>query len=863
MHLIKITDLVEQLGISSRSLRYYEQAGLIQSVRPDSEKYRFYNEANVERLKQILVLRKMEIPIKDILRIYENADISVVVETFVNRIRVIDEKVDALTELRSVVNDFLQAMLQNGVTKISALPILYEQMEKRLGNLELKKPVSYQELSALSDKLAEPANIAIIQLPSMRILSSEADTEGFWRYVQSKGIPMGKPGQHEQFELQNEILLRVSDGFVNDSVYQDYVLGGGLYAAANVYLDEDLGQKFQSIVSGINDNKFYEVDYIRESMLENLLSPDEKRELVSLLIPVKKRLADPALFDSPDELTGISIEEIESQNPVLWEVNVPLDKLTPINNPYYCFNEQGEAEYTGWVSTRVLSTNVEVKLPFRVDLEFRFDEDTSHYGYGGDEGGITFHHGDDVNYIFGINLGNRPDETISKESLRFHQPIFRDLYDFPIRGRINRNEYNRLTWIVGEKHFAVIINEEIRYCGVNFPYMATDLSRTEMLPIILGSNGQGMKYYKTIRVSQLAYKPKMKIKEGAISMITKRSNNIIPNIHRFITSEHGENYWFNGCGRYVMGALGEKDYDYEFFAGLTGDVFAQVYPNDHFRGDGVTDYQMSVGNAAFVEDVFAKCGYAASFIPDKQLKANREMYLQTLTAYIDKGIPVISNLFIIKYSAWAVFVGYEEYGKTLIFMSDNMTEPERVSADDVFADWLSDNEWSRGWIFVGEKKEQKDLAQIYRDAVKALPELLTYKTDTFCFGAEAFRVWAADIENGKFDGMAPEGFDGWRMYSTYVCNGATNSSCCHEFLRRARVLNPDMGYLEDVSGLYRKMERLWNGAPDSLEALSGGFNVTLEALQNKEKRGGIAEKLKEFAECMDEVVRLLEQNIKK
>ena len=66
-------------------------------------------------------------------------------------------------------------------------------------------------------------------------------------------------------------------------------------------------------------------------------------------------------------------------------------------------------------------------------------------------------------------------------------------------------------------------------------------------------------------------------------MTTKQSNNKIPKIHKFITNEQGENYWFNGCGRYVMNALGEKDYDYEFFAGLTGDVFAQIFSYNIFR----------------------------------------------------------------------------------------------------------------------------------------------------------------------------------------------------------------------------------------------------------------------------------------
>ena len=152
MELMKITELSRRLGISSRSLRYYEQEGLVRSIRPPFEKFRYYDEENVERLRQILVLRKMQIPIKDILRIYESQDMSVLVETFVDRIQAIEEEVTALSDLKRIVNDFLQAMLQNGITKISALPLLYEEMDKQLGVLEEKRP--YTELAAAAEKEA-------------------------------------------------------------------------------------------------------------------------------------------------------------------------------------------------------------------------------------------------------------------------------------------------------------------------------------------------------------------------------------------------------------------------------------------------------------------------------------------------------------------------------------------------------------------------------------------------------------------------------------------------------------------------------------------------------------------------------------
>ena len=125
MNLIKITDLSAQLGLSSRTLRYYEEAGLITSVRPQFEKYRYYDEQNVQRLRQIMVLRKMQIPIKDILRIYSSREMLDITQVFVDRLNEIDREVTALSELKRIINDFLNKMIEKGIKQISALPLLY------------------------------------------------------------------------------------------------------------------------------------------------------------------------------------------------------------------------------------------------------------------------------------------------------------------------------------------------------------------------------------------------------------------------------------------------------------------------------------------------------------------------------------------------------------------------------------------------------------------------------------------------------------------------------------------------------------------------------------------------------------------
>jgi len=300
---------------------------------------------------------------------------------------------------------------------------------------------------------------------------------------------------------------------------------------------------------------------------------------------------------------------------------------------------------------------------------------------------------------------------------------------------------------------------------------------------------------------------------------------------------------------------------------MTGDSFAQVFSFDRFRGDGVTDYFLSEKREVnYVEEIFSKCGYTSTFVPIKQLDGNRQMYVQTLISYIDKGLPVIFNHWNknpeVRWG-WGVFVGYEDYGKTLLFMTSELKEPERVTMEELIPDeLLPGQENCNGWVFVGEKKKTVPLADLYRNRILSLSQLMKTSTENFCFGAEAFSSWAAAIETGRFDGMKPEEFDDWSMYTVYVCNLATNSSCCHDFLDKALKLNPDLECIREIHDQYHHMRRMWNEQKgEDLEALGGGFNVTLAALQDEKRRSRIAAKIREFAECADRIAEILRDNL--
>ncbi len=866
--LIKITDLTTQLGLSSRSLRYYEQVGLIKSVRPAFEKYRFYDEENVERLKQIMVLRKMQIPVKDILRIYESEDMSVVVETFISRIRAIDDEIGALAELKRIVGEFLQTMLVNGITRISAIPLLYEEMDKQLTVFEKQKPVTMAELEDVSDKLVKPLDISIVDLPTMRVLTSflkpdtkESDFSGFSRYIQFYGLSRAVSGDHRQFEFQTEagdvLMVRVPDDFINDSEYLDYTFTGGLFAAVNVYLDEDLGQCFRTLVRELDTNPYYQFAYCTDgtsrhpAMLENLISPDEKRELVALLVPVKKRMADPTLFDKPEKVTDISVAEIEAANPVLWAADVELDKLTPIKTSggYIRYEPlpTGEAVFSTYVSTRYLSTNVEVKLPFRTDIEFKFDVSP-----GNADEGFNVYFG---NCKFAVNERNNPDPLLSKHAIVFTEPVFGDLFVYPNSGKVKKGEYNRVTWIIGEKHFAVIINGEVRLCVKNLPYMKTNLLLLPEYPVLINGGGDLAITVRKITVSQLETRIKTKIKNRELTMITKQSNNMIPNIKTFCVGERGENFAFDGACERLMECVGEKDFGYWLIAGITGDCIAQVYPKNHvYYSDRycVSDYNILYNDdcAGYIERIFDKMGYACTYVPKNKILSNKEMYRQTLMAYIDKGLPVMQFK-----GNYSLICGYEEHGNVLLQRFPCNDNFDKFSPDE---NYFSDNEM-KGWIFIGEKKAHKNLADIYREAVLNMPEILTTETDKYYFGAGAFHAWADDIENGFYDGKTQAEVDLWGTHTSFVCDFETIAATSGRFLSKALELNPDLNFIPEIITILGRQGAYANGG---LEDLGGGFNVTLAALQDINKRKLIAERLRLFAKNTDEVVRIINEGVK-
>ena len=74
-----INKLAKLAGISTRTLRYYDEIGLLSPVRLSSNGYRIYGQKEVNRLQQVLFYRELEIPLEEIKNIMLSKDFDAMV----------------------------------------------------------------------------------------------------------------------------------------------------------------------------------------------------------------------------------------------------------------------------------------------------------------------------------------------------------------------------------------------------------------------------------------------------------------------------------------------------------------------------------------------------------------------------------------------------------------------------------------------------------------------------------------------------------------------------------------------------------------------------------------------------------------
>ena len=66
---MKINEVEQQVNITKKNIRFYEQQGLLNPRRNTENGYRDYSKEDVDELKKIKLLRKLSLPLEEIRKI--------------------------------------------------------------------------------------------------------------------------------------------------------------------------------------------------------------------------------------------------------------------------------------------------------------------------------------------------------------------------------------------------------------------------------------------------------------------------------------------------------------------------------------------------------------------------------------------------------------------------------------------------------------------------------------------------------------------------------------------------------------------------------------------------------------------------
>jgi DNA-binding transcriptional MerR regulator len=169
MELQTISQVSKYFNISTRTLRYYEQIGLITSVKQEEYSYRTYDEDTIMRLQQILVLRKLRIPLKEIATIVKSENVALAINTFQQSLSEVEDEITALITIKSILQSFIERL---NITDIKLNFLDDESLLEIVDSLTVSK-INFKEdkvmedLNKANEKLTKLADrdVRIVYLP--------------------------------------------------------------------------------------------------------------------------------------------------------------------------------------------------------------------------------------------------------------------------------------------------------------------------------------------------------------------------------------------------------------------------------------------------------------------------------------------------------------------------------------------------------------------------------------------------------------------------------------------------------------------------------------------------------------------------
>lgn len=175
--LIPISTVTKDFGISARTLRYYEEIGLLHSTRTTDYAYRMYDEEAVVRLRQVVVLRKLRIPLKSMPGILESGEAAGLLHLFQENIAALTDEITALETIRDILRRLTEQI--EGSARLKLETLLFDDVlvldvinSLSAGKISFKEEKNMEDLNKANQALNTLKNVRIIYLPPATVAAA-------------------------------------------------------------------------------------------------------------------------------------------------------------------------------------------------------------------------------------------------------------------------------------------------------------------------------------------------------------------------------------------------------------------------------------------------------------------------------------------------------------------------------------------------------------------------------------------------------------------------------------------------------------------------------------------------------------------
>lgn len=148
--------------------------GILESIRPDDYAYRVYDEKSLKKLEQILILRKLDISIKDIQNIFKNSKIEALLDILQKKVCDIDDEAAQLHILKRFVTDFINQIKNYSFSEKADIKMLYErvsELEEKMNTIESESAEESSDFSESTvSKQMSLNDLNYVSIPDVRIM---------------------------------------------------------------------------------------------------------------------------------------------------------------------------------------------------------------------------------------------------------------------------------------------------------------------------------------------------------------------------------------------------------------------------------------------------------------------------------------------------------------------------------------------------------------------------------------------------------------------------------------------------------------------------------------------------------------------